>query len=705
MKKLSKNKSGVKRASVFRRKKVIDNDKEREKKVGQGRHSIKFQMIMLLTLAVSLPMLIISAIVFYSFNHSIKGEVEASSLVVVNQSVQLINERNASFTNSLKTVLKDLADANNEEDAVNKYKEILRKYKSSSDYIYETYLVTSNDMKHSSSGGSSLIDDDTKYETWYVNAWDKALNFTEPKIEYNRLVYRITKKLRFKEGNALFVAEINITDILNYAPDIKVLEEGYTIVAARDGLILYHPEDVLIGQYLPDAIYEHLDVDKEVVNLAMVDEEVIRDNQLTYRWTMEDNHERFMNYKQDPQSGWIVMTSFELSEISEKLWNIIGLIFMIAFILIIIFSILGYFFARRLTLPIVELMKQMKAVEKGDLSAKYHGKTKSEVKVLGDSFNVMVAQLKQVILDLMSTFGQIESFVDTLTVTVDQTAAASNEISKSMMAIAEGAESQAYNTNHSVDLMKTMDGKFIAVNDSALNIKSSSHDAVKLNERGLQVVDALEEVSSLTTNRTDFVTGNMSSLSTRVHEVTGILEMINDISRKINLLALNASIEAARAGEHGRGFSVVADEIKKLAEQTGDAVGNIDELLKGVEVDVNQVSISVDDMQDATKQQEEQVVRSTEIFGEISHWIQSIVEQAEGIEKELEEAVTSKEAVTESIETIAGVAQDSSAVSEEVSAATEEQLASLEQLNSSTKELSDLVSGMKQEINRQFKID
>jgi methyl-accepting chemotaxis protein len=272
-----------------------------------------------------------------------------------------------------------------------------------------------------------------------------------------------------------------------------------------------------------------------------------------------------------------------------------------------------------------------------------------------------------------------------------------------MVSVAEGAETQAENTNDSVKMIDDMDGKIIAVNNSAIEIKESSGGAIELSAQGMERVNDLKDISELNLEKTQNVNQEMNALTGRVAKISDIISLINDISRQTNLLALNASIEAARAGEHGRGFAVVANEVSKLAEETSQAVHGIGDLLSDILSDADKASKAVDTMQEIASKQNVQVDASMKIFNDISEWISDIVYKVHNIETDLQAAVESKDVVATSINTISDLAQDSSAVSEEVSAATEEQLASLEQLDSNTQELNEMVKRVSKEINEQFR--
>lgn len=683
--------------------KKIKKTKEKTSKLKLGRHSIKTQVVAMLISAVILPMIIISLVIVMNISSNNEADIADSSMVFVNQSSQLIEEKTTSFLQGLNSVFAEINEAVLKDgDKAIIYRNILSKYKNSSDYIYEAYLVTDDGTKHSSAGVSNPIDEETLSQEWYTEAWEKTLDVTEPSLEYNRLVYRVTKRIKIGIKPALFVAEINVTDILAFSEDINVLDEGYAMVAARDGMILYHPEPEKIGTYLPDNLYSQLDVEKERINPAEREERE-RKNSAEYTWD-GSNEQYFLNYAQNENTGWIIMTTFSVSEISQKIAPLLRTIFFIVIGIIAAFIVIGVWFANRITRPLNRLIDRMKQVESGDLSVEFTTSSKSEVKILGDSFNVMINQLRSIIYNLTGTFDTIQEFVSTLTLTVEQTTIASNEISKSMTSVAEGAEAQATNTNESVEMIDDMDHKILAVNASAGEIKESSTEAIEMNTKGLELVGDLKSISEMSLEKTGLVIEDMKVLSTRVSKINDIINLINDISRQTNLLALNASIEAARAGEHGRGFAVVANEVSKLAEETSEAVHGIDDLLKAILADVKQTSESMNMMQEIATKQSVQVESSTVIFNDISTWIDEIVGKVGNIEKDLQAAVESKDVVANSINVISEVAQDSSAVSEEVSAATEEQLASLEQLDTNTRELNDMVQLMNEEISKQFKL-
>lgn len=707
--KVSQEDSPEQKKKSFKLPKGILKRKNNEKveKLGLGLHSLKTQVLIMLFMAVLTPIVIITLVIFTSVSESNQSDIKDSAGIFVFQANDLINEKLESFMSGLAPVLKDLDAAPSRYGELGaNYREILTRYKNSSAYIYEAYVVTENMYKHSSSGVSLPLKEDVMEQEWFKDAWTKTLYVWDPVQEYNRLIYRVTKKIKNDDENALFVLELDLTDILEFAGDIKVLDRGYAIIASRDGMILYHPIPELIGTQLPEAVYSKMtDIRKERVNPAERDaDEVETTRFMEYNWDAESGGKRVLTYTQNIDNDWLVMTTFEISEITDKIFPLFKTIIIVVLLVLIVALLAGVKFANMITRPISQLIGIMRRVEAGDLSVEFETKSKSEVKILGESFNVMVRHLRNIIHNMKDTFASVENFANTLTIAVEQTSLAANEITKSMVSVAEGAETQAENTNDSVRMIEDMDDKILLVNSSAIEIKTSSGDAIELNAQGLELMSDLKDISEENLEKAQHVIEEMDTLSGRVSKISDIISLINDISRQTNLLALNASIEAARAGEHGRGFAVVANEVSKLAEETSQAVLGIGDLLNDILSDADKASKAIDTMQDIASKQNEQVDSSMKIFTDISHWINDIVVKVHNIENDLQLAVESKDVVASSINTISDLAQDSSAVSEEVSAATEEQLASLEQLDANTRELNEMVQRVTADINEQFKL-
>jgi len=179
----------------------------------------------------------------------------------------------------------------------------------------------------------------------------------------------------------------------------------------------------------------------------------------------------------------------------------------------------------------------------------------------------------------------------------------------------------------------------------------------------------------------------VKGLDTKTNDIAKLINVIQEIADQTNLLALNAAIEAARAGEHGKGFAVVADEVRKLAEQVASSVSEITSIIQGIQTESKNVVISLEDGYRNVAEGTETISKTGDIFNELKETIKKVSHKIRGMSESINSVLDNTKKMGESIESIASVSEESAAGIEEVTATAEQSNSSMKEVANSAKHL------------------
>ncbi|MEW6418927.1 MAG: methyl-accepting chemotaxis protein [Nitrospirota bacterium] len=328
--------------------------------------------------------------------------------------------------------------------------------------------------------------------------------------------------------------------------------------------------------------------------------------------------------------------------------------FIIGSLLVLCAGVIGMYFINRTKIltPLTEFSNVMDSISKGDLTQNIEIRSKDEIGYLAEKIKDMVEKIKKVVADIKSAS--------------DNMASASQQLSASSEEMTRGVTEQSGRASQIATATNEMSQTIVDVAKNASNIASSALETSKVANDGEEIVDkSVHEVKAIadTVNESARL---MASLGERSKQIGDIVNVIKDIADQTNLLALNAAIEAARAGEQGRGFAVVADEVRKLAERTAKATSEIGGMIGAIQDEVHKAVLS---MEEGTKRvgvgvdfsaQAGEALRK--IVGSVNE-LQSMVQQ---IASATEEMSTASEQIGGDIETIANASKETSASSNQV---------------------------------------
>lgn len=353
--------------------------------------------------------------------------------------------------------------------------------------------------------------------------------------------------------------------------------------------------------------------------------------------------------------------------------------------------------------PIERLVQGTNRVAKGDLTERFEYKSEDEIGVLGKNFNQMVENLRQLVESIMQTSNEVSSNSQELASITEESSTTAQQVADAIEGLAVVSNSQAEDTQQGAESAQDMAESFKVITHRTNEVLGSTGEAENLAEKGVTVIQ--KQLAKMAENKdaTEKVSSSVNSLANQVEDIVQIVNTIHSISNQTNLLALNAAIEAARAGEHGLGFSVVADEVRGLAEETAQATTQVAEIINAIKGDIEAAVVEMRSTNGIVTEQEQIVGETNQVFSQIHDKIIQVTERVQEVSTENEKSVENVELMVQMIQNLSASAEEAAASSEEASAATEEQTAALDQIAMSAEELARLAGGLQEMVSR-FKV-
>jgi methyl-accepting chemotaxis protein len=373
----------------------------------------------------------------------------------------------------------------------------------------------------------------------------------------------------------------------------------------------------------------------------------------------------------------------------------------ILLVLIILFSV---FMPKQLVKTINQLKTRMDLIAKGDLSLEpLETKSRDEIGGLIKAANLVNENLKNMLSKISDVSETLSVQSGTLTKSSYEVNETSNQVSITMQELATGSETQAGISTDLSSSMVTFINKIKEANKSGESMNATSQKVITQTTEGSELMDIsitqMSKIDSIVKEAVQKVTG----LDKQSQEISKLVGVIKEIADQTNLLALNAAIEAARAGEQGKGFAVVADEVRKLAEQVSISVTDITEIVSNIQTETQSVTKSLQGGYQEVELGKNQIISTGETFKQIDHSLAKVVSGIKEISQSLNHLTENSDTINKSIEEIAAVSEESAAGIEETAASVEQTSHSMEQVATSANSLNLLAKDLKDLIS-QFKL-
>jgi len=477
----------------------------------------------------------------------------------------------------------------------------------------------------------------------------------------------------------MLLFEITVDSLENQLKNVKFGERSAVYVVAPDGTIVYNPNAEQMG-----AKYEYrIPEGSETVPIQ-------GEQMLSSVGTIEINE-------------WKLIGNVPLSELVKDAGQIRQLTLLLSGIAILIAAGIGLIVMRTIGAPIVQLRKLMNEGEKGDLTVRSTIRNNDEIGQLGDSFNRMMEGMSRLVCQANQFAADVLATASSLSEASRKTAGAASEIATATEEIAHGASNLAEESERGNELTSRIGEQirnFIATNDQM------GQAAKEVDEASCKGSDGMVTLNLSTAETEEMIRSmevNVGELRECTSSITGILDVLENISRRTNILALNAGIEAVRAEGGGKGFMVIAEEIRSLADQSRKSIESVGSIVATIQGEIEETVSVLQRAYPVFRKQIESIRETNEIFLDVRQNMNGFLESLAAATQSVHHLEEAQISLSASMSNVSAVAQQASATSEEVATLCQETLAISEGLVQLSNRLQS-VSTQLHESMSQFKV-
>ncbi|WP_026698938.1 methyl-accepting chemotaxis protein [Alkalicoccus chagannorensis] len=403
---------------------------------------------------------------------------------------------------------------------------------------------------------------------------------------------------------------------------------------------------------------------------------------------------------EDDEVVGMMFTGASQEAINSTMADIITQTAVVVGVIILLVTGALLFFTRNIKRRMRGLITDIERAGNGDLQAHEADDRRDELGRVSTSLALMKKNLRTLFEDVQEAAGRLSDSSANLTRTSAESSRAADEVAGTIEEIAKGASSQAEDTEKGAAHMQQM-GTVIEEDQGYVKEVSTAADHIaSLKDQGMRLVQELTkktEENNETTNAVQQMIRETNENTSKIEEASG---MIRNISEQTNLLALNASIEAARAGEAGRGFSVVAEEIRKLAEQSNRFSEEISAVIQELSAKTQGAVNRMEESREVAEVQTKSVNETIQTFEGVADAIEGMRKEVGGLNASGGKLESQKKEMMEVMESLSAVSQQNAASTEQMSAAVEEQTASMQEVASSSEMLTTIAEQLKRSLQQ-----
>ena len=532
---------------------------------------------------------------------------------------------------------------------------------------------------------------------WYLigKDTDQSVVWTKPYFDENSKSAVLTTTAPFYHFNGDFrgVVTANI-DLKNLQKMISSIEVG---ISGRAFLVDSE------GTYIADRDEQKLlkiNVSQDPnASLANAGQTMIK-KESGYTTYEDTNGLNRIYYMDIPVTGWKLAMVIPEKELYEPLKQLLMKSVIIIGITLFIVSFVIYWFARYMRNQIRAVNVLSSDMASGDLTRSIEVRSRDEFGSMAQNLNLMTRQLNEVIKKITSGVEMVAGTSDQLTSGTEQTTKAAEEIAGAAQSVAAGSEQQAHMVNKASDKVDETSAGLKNMAERMTVATEASRMTLQTAVEGKESIQSAVRQIHIMDEKVQHAAQIIESLTAKSKKVDESMELIGKLVAQTRILSLNAGITAVQAGAHGRAFTVIAEEIRSLAENAAKAGHSIQETIAQMQSEVRLAKEQMDSNRDAVRSGKTKIEHAGTSFERIVQAAQDVTVETEGAVSSITEMHMYMSEMEDAIKKITVISMETANQTVSVSAAAEEQMASMQEMTAAAHTLASLANDMKDLISR-----
>lgn len=495
------------------------------------------------------------------------------------------------------------------------------------------------------------------------------------------------------QGEDAFTSE----DLINRLSGIAIqdMESSYAYMASLDGTMLYHPTAEKIGQPVENSVVQGIVADLKAG--ISHDTEVI-----DYEY---NGSTKYAGIFVDEERGYMLIITADKNEMFQVLTNMKMQLVLVDLVALVVSLVFSCILVRKCVVkPVKKLTGIITKIGKLDFTenqeAKELSKHNDEIGSMSKSVEVLREELEEIIKRMQKECGNLYAAANNLNHHSEETSTTVQQIETAVQEIADGATSQASDTQNATENVILIGNMVEETNEEVTELRTNADEIRLADQKAADILKRLNEINEKARRSIDVISEQTNTTNVSATKIREATTLITSIAEETNLLSLNASIEAARAGEQGRGFAVVASQIQKLAEQSNDSARQIEAIIDELIADSEKAVATMAEVTEIMEKQSEHVSQTEESFTHVQEGLDKSIQGIDNIAKRTEQMDAARSNVVDVVQNLTAIAEENAASTQETSASVTEMSNIVQNIAEGASKLYQIAGNLEQEMKK-----